>query len=367
MVDRRPISLGAIIAAIDGTGARIGVADGAPFPDVATEMDRRVASGERGQLRFGYGAIDVATDPGRSFPWARSIVVAAVPYLDAGDGVAGGGAVDEPRRSVARFADGDRYVAVRDVLAMISTTIEASGWRAEAVWDDDRLVDRALAVRSGVAWWGKSTMALAPGLGPWFLIGSVVTDAALSVTPPMERSCGTCVACIPACPTGAIVAEGILDARKCLAAVFQSRGVIPMELRKAAGTRVYGCDDCLTSCPPGHRAIAGVPVRPPPDARSILAMSDDQIIDRFDHWYIPGRRARFVRRNALVAIGNDPRPSDLDLLCDHLAHQDALVRIHAAWALGMLGGERARSALIARAAIEKEEDVRAEIDGALRG
>lgn len=365
MVERHPIAIDAILAAIDGTGARIGVADCAPFPDVATEMERRVASGERGRLRFGYGDIDVATDPRRSFPWGRSIVVAAIPYLDAGDGVAGGGEVDQPRRSVARFADGDRYTVVRSVLAAISATIETSGWRTEAVWDDDRLVDRALAVRSGIAWWGKSTMALAPGMGPWFLIGSVVTDAALAATTPMERSCGTCVACIPACPTGAIVADGILDARRCLAAVFQSRGVIPVELRKAAGTRVYGCDDCLTSCPPGHRALTGVPVRLPPDARTILALSDDQIIDRFAHWYIPGRRARFVRRNALVAIGNDPRSSDLDLLCDHLAHQDPLVRIHAAWALGMLGDEGARSALIQRAAREKDEDVRAEIDDAL--
>ncbi len=367
MVERHPIAIDAILAAVDGTGARIGVADRAPFPDVAAEMERRVASGERGRLRFGYGAIDIATDPGRSFPWGRSIVVAAVPYLDAGDGVVGSGAMDEPRRSIARFADGDRYAAVRSVLATISATIEASGWRTEAVWDDDRLVDRALAVRSGIAWWGKSTMALAPGLGPWFLIGSVVTDAALAATPPMERSCGTCVACIPACPTGAIVAEGILDARRCLAAVFQSRGVIPVELRRAAGTRVYGCDDCLTSCPPGHRALAGVPVEPPPDARTILALSDEQIIDRFSHWYIPGRRARFVRRNALVAIGNDPRPSDLDLLCRHLAHQDALVRIHAAWALGMLGGERARAALVERSAREKDGDVSAEIADALRG
>lgn len=367
MTEGHPITIDEILTAVDGTGARIGVADCAPFPDVAREMERRVASGERGQLRFGYGEIDVATEPARSFPWGRSIVVAAVPYLAAGDGPVGSGVVDEPQRAVARFADGDRYGAVRSVLAAISTVIGASGWRAEAVWDDDRLVDRALAVRSGVAWWGKSTMALAPGLGPWFLIGSVVTDAPLAPTTPMERSCGTCVACMPACPTGAIVAEGILDARKCLAAVFQGRGVIPIELRRAAGTRVYGCDDCLTSCPPGHRALAGVPVHLPPGARTILAMSDQQILDRFPHWYIPGRRARFVRRNALVAIGNDPRPSDLAVLVDHLGHQDALVRIHAAWALGMLGGEQARSALDERAAREKDEDVRVEIDHALRG
>jgi epoxyqueuosine reductase len=108
-------------------------------------------------------------------------------------------------------------------------------------------------------------------------------------------------------------------------------------------------------------------VEPPPDARTILALSDEQIIDRFSHWYIPGRRARFVRRNALVAIGNDPQPSDLDLLCRHLAHQDALVRIHAAWALGMLGGELARAALVERSAREKDGDVKAEIADALRG
>lgn len=365
MADSQPIAFDDLLAAVEGSGARIGVTDCAPMPEVAKEMDRRVASGERAQLRFGYGAIPVATEPERSFPWGRSVVVAAVPYLVDGDGRIGEAEVDQPQRSVARFADGDRYGSVRHVLAAISRVLEEGGWRSEAVWDDDRLVDRAMAVRAGIAWWGKSTMALAPGLGPWFLIGSVVTDAIVAHGEPMERTCGTCVACIPACPTGAIVAPGVLDARRCLAAVFQSRGAIPVELRHAAGTRIYGCDDCLTACPPGHRALEGVAVRMPADARAILDLSDTQILERFAHWYIPGRKARFVRRNALVAIGNDPRPEDIDLLSDHLGHQDALVRMHAAWALGMLGDSDAQRALADRADREKDPDVRAEIAAAL--
>ena len=148
---------------------------------------------------------------------------------------------------------------------------QAAGHRAAVLCDDSRLVDRAAAVRAGVGWWGKSTMVLAPGHGPWLLLGSVVTDASLPPDTPMARDCGTCAACLPACPTGALVAPGVLDARRCLAALAQSPGAIPREFRRAMGDRLYGCDDCLEACPPGQRARlaarrrrrgAGRPARP---------------------------------------------------------------------------------------------------------
>lgn len=353
------------LASVAGSsGARLGVTDLAPFGETRIEIDRRVASGERGSLRFVYADPVTSTEPARSFPWAKSIVVVAVPYLTDGDGLADRGQDDGPRdagRPVARFADGDRYTSVRAVLDALVAVLDARGFRTETVYDDDRLVDRAAAVRSGIAWWGKSTMVLTPGLGPWFLIGSVVTDAPIEPTAPMERSCGTCTACIPACPTGAIVSPGVLDARRCLASVFQARGPIPIGLRTAAGERVYGCDACLVACPPGHGALGSHLAVPAPGARDILGMSDDEIDEAFSHWYIPGRNARFVRRNAIVAMANGRRVTDLGVAAGYLGHPDPLLRRHAAWGVARIGTPAAAAILAVAALRESDGDVLEEI------
>jgi epoxyqueuosine reductase len=347
------------LASVAGSsGARIGVTDLAPFEETRAEIERRAASGERGSLRFVYTDPSASTEPARSFPWARAIVVVAVPYLAEGDGVAtrhrddGGGDVG---RTVARFADGDRYASVRAVLEGLVAVLEARGFRTECVYDDDRLVDRAAAVRSGVAWWGKSTMVLTPGLGPWFLIGSVVTDAPIEPTQPMDRSCGTCIACMPACPTGAIVSPGVLDARRCLAAVFQARGPIPIDLRKAAGDRVYGCDACLVACPPGHGALGSHRAAPSPSALDILGMSDHEIDEAFTHWYIPGRSSRFVRRNAIVAVGNGSSADALAVAAGYLGHPDPLLRGHAAWAVASIGAPGVAAAILTLATLRESD------------
>ncbi len=337
-------------------GATLGVTDLAPFPDVAESMRLRHADGTRARLGFTYHNIEQATEPSVSFPWARSIVAVAVGYLTDGDGVAEG-------RSVARFADGDRYRSLTTVLHDIAAHLGTTTSRCEIVYDDERLVDRAVAERSGVGWWGKSTMVLTPGQGPWVLIGSVVTDADLPQSEPMRRTCGTCDACIPACPTGAIVAPGVLDARRCLAAIFQSRGDIPRHLRVAAGGRIYGCDDCLTSCPPGFRALRSLaPSIDDLSPAAVLGMSDRELDRHTEHWYVPGRQVRFVRRNALVAIGNVGGEESISVVMGYVGHPDALLRCHAVWALGALAPEIATAIGPELARSEADPAVLAEIE-----
>ncbi len=326
---------------------RVGVTDLAGFDDARDAIEARVSSGLNGGLGFVYASPEESTNPARTFPWGRSIVVAAVPYLRDGDGEVdassdSAGVV----RSVARFADGDRYLAVRDTLGALQSVIEAAGGRCEHVFDDDRLVDRAVAVRAGVAWPGKSTMAINPTAGPWFLIGSVVTDIEIEPTEPMSRGCGTCDACIPACPTGAIVGPGVLDARRCLAAVLQRPGPIPEELREAVGGRIYGCDDCLSACPPGTKVLGVLsPSTTQPTPRSVLERTDDELATMSRHWYVPKRNVRFVRRNALVALGNTGNEADLPFLAGYLGHPDPLLQSHASWAIETIGGETAEAIL----------------------
>jgi epoxyqueuosine reductase len=346
--------------------AGVGFASAEPFVEARQALEERKASGLHGGLGFTYADPARAADPRASVPWAESLVVAAHAYLP----VSGSPGPASPGTGrVARFATGHHYAPLRAGLAALAGVLEGAGWRTEIRCDDSRLVDRAAAVRAGVGWWGKSTVVLAPGHGPWLLLGAVLTDAALPPGTPMARDCGTCDACLPACPTGALVAPGVLDARRCLAALAQSPGPIPREWRPAMGDRVYGCDDCLEACPPGRRSLAAATVtdRGRVNLLGLLAAEDATLLQRFGHFYLPGRQPRYLRRNALVALGNSGGPGAVECAAGFLAGPDPLLRAHAAWALGRLGGPAARAVLQEAGAGEVEVSVAEEIGLALAG
>ena len=179
-------------------------------------------------------------------------------------------------------------------------------------------------------------------------MGSVITTAALVPAPaPVIDGCGTCRACEPACPTGAIVGPGVIDARRCLAWLVQAPGVIPREYREALGDRVYGCDDCQDVCPPNRRFERRVPPAPAErddvatvDLLEWLELSDAELLARHGRWYIAERDPRHLRRNALVALGNsqatgDPRVRGAVEAALH--SDDPLLRVHAVWAAARLG------------------------------
>jgi epoxyqueuosine reductase len=250
----------------------------------------------------------------------------------------------------------------------MATELRASGWRAQVYADDNALVDREAAWRAGIGWFGKNANLLLPKAGSWFVLGAVLTNAPLPATDePMADGCGSCQRCLPACPTGAIVSPGVIDARRCLAWVAQRAGSIPIEYRIAMHDRLYGCDDCQTSCPPnvvtdrhavpvsiGRRAACDEDQQrvPPSDCprslastggavalRAVLEASDEALLKQFGHWYIAGRDPRWIRRNALVAIGNvgslDDR-DDVRLVMAAIDGIDELLGEHARWALDRL-------------------------------
>lgn len=311
-----------------GLGAAgFGVTTTEPFVESLATLRKHRASGMAGPLHFTYDKPVVATNVETSFPWARRIVVFAHNYLSEASTPAEVGAL------VGRFATSDHYGSVRHVAERLRDELTGAGHRAAILIDDNRLVDRAAAARSGVGWIGKSTMMLAPGHGPWMLLGSVVTDMKLDPTPPMVRDCGTCVACIPACPTGAITSSG-LDSSKCISTWLQTPGSIPGWIRPHIGRRIYGCDDCLTSCPPGQRALAKIPNRSEPlEFADLLAAGDEELLDRFHWWYVPRRDPRYLRRNILVAAGNSREQSALPAIRGHTRHPSSMIRSHAVWAL----------------------------------
>ena len=325
--------------------AGLGITGAEPFPEVGETIQARRDAGQHAKLHFTYAAPERATDVGASVPWAVRLLVASMPYLPAA-GSPQASISSSPSGRIARFAVGQPYARLRHGLSEMASVLAGSGYRTEILADDNRLVDRAAAVRAGVGWWGKNTMVLDPRHGPWLLLGSIATDAMLDRTDPMVRDCGTCEACVPACPTGALVAPGVLDARLCLAAWAQAPGDIPEEMRAPMGDRIYGCDDCLEACPPGARLLSeATRRRGRVDLRRLLEVSDVELLEDHGHFYIPRRDPDYIRRNALVAVGNVGSEDDLGVLAGFLSHPSPMLVRHAVWAIARIGGVIAEKVL----------------------
>ena len=325
----------------------VGVAPAEVFSATRVHIQRRKAAGLHGGMQFTFRCPERSTDPGVALPGARSLVVGAMAYKRASVPRPAG---DGPQARVASYSWADRYRPLRAALGVVAEALTAGGWRTRVLADDNALVDREAAARAGLGWYGKNTNLLLPGRGSWFVLGSVVTDAPLERSlEPVADGCGACERCMPACPTGALVAPGVLDARRCLAHLVQAPGSFPVELRAALGDRLYGCDDCQDACPENRAserrnppAAAAGDDEPWVSVLALLAASDDELLTRYGRWYIPRRQPRYLRRNALIVLGNvgDARdPGVIDALQTALASDDALLREHAAWAATQLGRE----------------------------
>ncbi|MGE3620425.1 MAG: tRNA epoxyqueuosine(34) reductase QueG [Acidimicrobiia bacterium] len=350
----------AAVGAAHGLDA-LGIAPATPFASTRADLERRKAQGLHDGMGFTYLRPERSTDPEAALAGARALVVAARSYLaHEPDRPAG------PAGRVARYAWKDHYADLRAGLTAVARHLKAAGWRARVLADDNALVDREAARRAGLGWYGRNANLLLPGKGSWFVLGAVVTTAPLAPAgTEADDRCGTCTRCLDACPTGAIVAPGVVDARRCLSWLLQRGGPFPREHRVALGDRIYGCDDCQEVCPVNRRSPVGAAAgagRAWADLSVLLDPDDAVTLSIADRWYIPRREVRHVRRNALVVLGNvgDPRdPAVVDLVRRHLAHADPLLRSHAVWAARRLGLDH----LLVAVAEDPDPAVRAELAG----
>jgi epoxyqueuosine reductase len=359
----------------------VGIAAASPLTRARQVLDERKASGLHGGMEFTYRNPVRSTSPDRIVPGASSIVVGARRYASHVPAPPPGA---QPSGRVARYAWTDHYAPLREALQVIARHLRAHGHRAVVVADDNAMVDREVAYRAGIGWFGKNANLLLPnrtgdgatgpgpagrGTGSWFVLGAVVTDASLPPTgEPVADGCGTCRRCIDGCPTAAIVAPGVVDARRCLAWLVQQAGTFPREHRVALHDRIYGCDDCQEVCPPNirfdrtsHPSERGS--RPDDPAQSgdfevvdaaeadaeaeawvplldLLAADDDALLARYGRWYLAGRDPRWLRRNALLVLGNIGHAGDSRVIATldrHLRHADPMLRAHAVWAVRRLG------------------------------
>lgn len=291
--------------------------------------------------------------------------------LPAGEG---GQGVRSLRGRVARYAWGrDYHDVIGERLKLVAAWLAENGpagARPKIFVDHGRMIDRAAAQRAGLGWYGKNTNILTRSHGSWVFLAEVLTDVDLTPDAPLRATCGACRCCLDACPTGALVAPGVLDNNRCISYLtIELRGWIPRDLRPLVGTWIFGCDICQDVCPvnrkaqPGnHAEYAGV-IGPAPDLLSLLALGEDEFRARFRGTPIYRTKRRGLVRNVAVALGNTGDPLAVPSLVRALEDDDPIVRGHVAWALGRIGG--AEEALRRRLEVEPDAEVREEIREAL--
>ncbi len=354
------------------------------------------------------------TSPAELLPGAQSVICLGLSYLTenggrppASSGLTDMAAPDCPDSSAPlhpEFAAGRagigrvaRYAWGRDYHRVMKRRMRDFVWGLErelgseiaARWyvDDGPMLDRAAANRAGLGWFGKSTNILTSAYGSWVFLGQVITDLALEPDAPLKKSCGACVLCIEDCPTGAIVAPYVVDNARCISYLtIENRGAIPRELRPLMQDWVFGCDICQDVCPVNRKARTGVlntenakttenpgkagkvslpsGVRASLDLAELLEMSEDDFRARFAGTSIMRAKRAGMQRNACVALGNLGDGAAVPALSRALRQGEPLVRGHAAWALGRIGGPGAASLLSEAANTETDPAVLEEIAAA---
>jgi epoxyqueuosine reductase len=339
--------------------------------DTFPRFQEWLRAGQHGEMGYMARGENARADPRVHLPQARSALVVAINY----DGT-------QPSGPIARYARGDDYHDVMLVrLRVLENWLKSDAGRA--VWsrayvDTGPFLERDMARRAGLGWFGKNTTLLHPQLGSFFLLGTLFTDLDLEPDAPFETEhCGTCTRCLDACPTGAFVAPHVLDARRCISYLtIELRGAIPPDLREAMGTLVFGCDICQDVCPWNvkfSRAAEAGPLAPrdenrEPDLAELLLLSEEQFRSRFARSPVRRAKRRGLARNAAIALGNRRDARDIPALAHALERDnDPIVRAHAAWALGRFGRNTAAYSALQRA-LENEEDsaARREIELSLR-
>jgi epoxyqueuosine reductase len=318
----------------------VGAAPATAYGDTERHIRSRRERGLFADMRFTMAQPETSCHPETLLSGARTVVSAAhcyyaeEPPIEPGEG------------RLARYTWYDGYAVLRERLDELGRRL---GGSYRVFVDANQHVDREAAARSGVGFYGKNTMLITRRHGSWVVLGTLVTDVEIEPTQPLELDCGSCTLCIEACPTGALDEPGTVDSTKCLSYWTQAPAPIPEDYRAELGAQVYGCDICQDVCPwnrgiERRREGQAPPAEATPHVSLVdwLAADGDELVRRFERLYVPRNDPRFLRRNALVAVGNGAGGVDGPALARRFADaDDELLRDQAEWALARLEAQGA--------------------------
>ena len=332
----------------------VGVTNADNFERDEIEALKRIRDGHMdGYSWYNEERVKKMNRPSELLEDAQSIISLACSYLgDSAD------SSDTLNGRIARYSWGDDYHRVlkkriADFCADLSELVDIE-LKLRIFVDDGPMNDRAAARRSGVGWVGKNTNILTPSHGSWVVLGQVITNLRLPSDLPLKKSCGNCVRCIDDCPTGAIVAPYVIDNKRCISYLtIELKGVIPRDLRPLMGDWIFGCDICQDVCPVNLKALPGHLEEfkqrngfSTPELVPILEMDQVTFSDRYKNSPIKRTKLVGLQRNACVALGNNgDKKAILPLSKALCSSEESVVRLHAAWAIGRIGGREAATVL----------------------
>jgi epoxyqueuosine reductase len=312
----------------------VGAAPASAYGETERHIQERKARGLFADMRFTMAQPEVSCHPEILLEGARTVVSAAYCYY------APEPTLEEGEGRLARYTWHDGYAMLRERLDLLGRRL---GGEFRVVVDANQHVDREAAARAGVGFYGKNTMLITRRHGSWVVLGTLVTTAVVEATLPLDLDCGSCTLCIEACPTGALDEPGLVDSTKCLSYWTQAPAAIPEDYRAELGAQVYGCDICQDVCPwnrgiEKRRAGDELPSGAEPHVRLADWLEADgaALTQRYERLYVPKNDPRYLRRNALLALGNTGGVADLPLAQPFLASDDELLREQAEWTVARI-------------------------------
>jgi epoxyqueuosine reductase len=293
-----------------------GIAPAGDLPELRF-LGEWLGKGYAGTMSYLARSATRRADVRQVLPSARTVIAAAINYNT--DRPYSTECADPHRAHIARYAWGDDYheVMLTRLLALVAWMREVSRepFEARAYVDTGPVQERVYAQHAGIGWIGKNTCVINPQLGSWTFLGEIICSLALDVDVPATDQCGTCSLCLEACPTGALVGPGVLDATRCVSYLtIELRDPIAESLHRGVGTHVYGCDICQEVCPWNAMAPASAdpawqvrPVWDRADVETLVEMSDQELAGALERSAMRRARVSGLRRNLAVALERSRR------------------------------------------------------------
>lgn len=353
---------------------KIGFTTASPFNELKNRLKR--------QQELGYDSgfeerdLEKRTDPSKLLEGAESIISIAISYPSKMKNPPVG-KKGERRGIFARSSWGiDYHIALKEKLEKLEAWLleKVPDVKVKSMVDTGELVDRAVAERAGIGWSAKNCSIITPEFGSYVYLGEMMTNIPFIPDEPIENECGSCTLCLDACPTGALVGPGQINAKICISYLTQTKELIPDEYREKIGNRLYGCDTCQIVCPKNKGKVNWIHEEFQPDSeiakpllKPFLNISNREFKKTYGLLSGSWRGKKPIQRNAIIALAHFKDESSLQDLIDIMKQDERpVMRGTAAWAIGKIGGEEAKKALLSAKEKEQDEEVLLEIEKGLK-